>query len=538
MAAAELAIVGARIRTLDRARPFASAVAMAGGRIVAVGNDAVVREHCDATTEILDGRGAAIVPGLTDSHLHPMWATAFAVGLDASACTSRDELATALAQERERIGPDAILRAWAVDYAHFPRGLHGDDLERLAGGPALAVCFDLHTYLATPGVLHRAGVTGAEPFGDASEIVVDEHGRPTGELREFSAFFRVADALPGSDAPAQRASIAAVLRELNAMGLSGGHVMNGSPETYALLRELEASGDLPFRMVVPLWVKPETGEDALRTYLELADEHGARWRGGVAKFFIDGVVETGTAWLEEPDTRGGGTQPFWPSEQRYAQAVARFAAAGFQCATHAVGDRAVRAALDAYKNAGARGRGLHRIEHLETLGDATLARVVTERVGASMQPVHMQWRRADGRDEWARRLGPSRTARAFRTASLVRSGAIVALGSDWPVASADPRLGLAWARLRRPPGRPDLLPFEPEEALTGEQALAGYTTAAAAVIGEQQRAGRIAPGLRADLTAFAEDPVDLPADELPDLPVALTVVDGRVVHRADERVAG
>ncbi|HWH94497.1 MAG TPA: amidohydrolase, partial [Baekduia sp.] len=498
MAAAELAIVGARIRTLDPARPFASAIAMADGRIVAVGDDALVREHCDATTVLLDGRGLAIVPGLTDAHIHPMWATAYAVGVDTSGCADRDALAAALAAERARIGPDAILRAWAIDYAHFPAGLHGTDLERLAGGPALAVLYDLHTYLATPGVLERAGVSGAERFADASEIVVDEHGHPTGELREFSAFFRVADALFGSDPASTRRRVAEVLRELNAMGLTGGHVMDGSPETYNLLRELEADGELSLRMVVPLWVKPETDDDALREYLGLGAERGRLWRGGVAKFFIDGVVETGTAWLEEPDTRGAGTAPFWPSEERYAQTVGRFAAAGFQCATHAVGDRAVRAALDAYNNAGPppAGRGLHRIEHLETLGDATLARLAGEGVAASMQPLHMQWRDPDGADEWAVRLGPQRAARAFRTADMVRGGAVVALGSDWPVASADPRLGLAWARLRREPGQPDRTPFTPDQALTALEALEGYTTEAARVVGEEHVSGRIAPGLR------------------------------------------
>jgi predicted amidohydrolase YtcJ len=533
--AAELAIVGARIRTLDPAQPFASAIAMAGARIVAVGDDAAVREHCDATTEILDGRGMAIVPGLTDAHLHPLWATAFAVGIDTSGCTDRDQLADALAAERRRIGPDAILRAWSVDYAHFADGLRGDDLERLAGGPALAVFFDLHTYLATPSVLERAGVTGAESFADASEIVVDADGRPTGELREFSAFFRVADALPGNDPEAARARVVAVLRELNAMGLTGAHVMDGSPEAYSLFSELEARGELSLRLVVPLWVKPETGEEAIREYLDLVDARGSLWRGGVAKFFIDGVVETGTAWLDEPDARGGGTQPFWPSEERYAETVARFARAGFQCATHAIGDRAVRAALDAYRLVGPppRGRGLHRIEHLETLDDATLARVAAEHVAASMQPLHMQWRQPDGSDEWAVRLGPDRVARAFRTGDLLRSGALVPLGSDWPVAPADPRYGMAWARLRRHPGLPTQPVFEPEQAMSASDALAGYTTAAAATVGETEIGGRIAPGLRADLTAFAADPVDLPADELPDLPVLLTVVDGKVVHRAD-----
>ncbi|HEU4973619.1 MAG TPA: amidohydrolase [Baekduia sp.] len=531
---ADLAILGARIRTLDPGRPHATAVAMEGGTIVAVGSDDEVRAACDARTEVLDGRGIALVPGLTDSHLHPLWATAFAVGVDTSGCRDRAQLEAALQEERRRIGPDAILRAWAVDYAHFPEGLDGRDLERMAGGPALAVLFDLHTYLATPGVLAMAGVTGPEEFADASEIVVRD-GVPTGELREFSAFFRVADRLPGADAAARRQRIIEVLGELNALGLTGGHVMDGDPQSFATLRDLESTGDLTLRFVVPLWMKPEHDETVVEEYLRLAGERGDLWRGGAAKFFIDGVVETGTAWLEEPDTRGAGGKPFWPSEAAYAETVARFARAGFQCITHAVGDRAVRAALDAYKNAGppAPGRGRHRIEHLETLSDATLARLAPEGVAASMQPLHMQWRQPDGSDEWAVRLGPERAARAFRAGDVRRSGATLPLGSDWPVASSDPRYGMAWARLRRHPGRPELPAFEPEQALDAEAALAGYTTAAAEVVGEQDQGGRIAPGLRADLTGFAADPVETPADELVDLPVRLTVVGGRVVFRAE-----
>jgi predicted amidohydrolase YtcJ len=177
-------------------------------------------------------------------------------------------------------------------------------------------------------------------------------------------------------------------------------------------------------------------------------------------------------------------------------------------------------------------RGRHRIEHLETLGDETLDRIATERVAASMQPLHMQWRRPDGSDDWALRLGHRRAARAFRTGDMLRAGALLPLGSDWPVAPYDPRYGMAWARLRRRPGRRDDAPFEPEQALTGLQALEGYTTAAAAVVGEQELGGTIAPGRRADLTGFASDPVDTPADDLVDVPVRLTVVAGRVVFRA------
>jgi predicted amidohydrolase YtcJ len=526
---ADLAVLGARIRTLDPERPTATAVAMRAGTIVAVGSDAEVREACDGATEVLDGSGLAIVPGLTDSHQHPIWATDLAVGVDASRCADRAALADALRAERERVGPGAIVRAWSLDYAHFDE-LDGGLFEELAGGPALGVFFDLHTYLATPGVLQLAGVSGTETFADASKIVVRD-GRPTGELREFSAFFRVADRLPGATRAARLARVREVFAELNAAGLTGAHVMDGSPETYELLAELEAEEPLTLRLVVPLWIKPEHDDATQEALLAHRDAAGDLWRGGVAKFFIDGVVETGTAWLEEPDTRGDGTRPFWPNPDRYTAAVARFAGAGFACATHAVGDRAVRAALDAYRAARPPRRGRHRIEHLESLGDETLDRVAAEGVAASMQPLHMQWRQADGSDEWAVRLGHRRAARAFRTGDLLRTGALLPLGSDWPVAPYDPRYGMAWARLRRRPGARDARPFEPEQQLTGAEALAGYTTAAAAVVGEEDRSGRIGPGMRGDLTAFASDPVDTPADDLVDVPVRLTVVAGRVVYR-------
>ena len=133
--------------------------------------------------------------------------------------------------------------------------------------------------------------------------------------------------------------------------------------------------------------------------------------------------------------------------------MARFARAGFQCATHAIGDRAVAARARRHRAAGARGRGPHRIEHLETLRDAELARLATEGVAASMQPAHVRNRDlpAGEPDSWRDALAPDQAARGFRWADVAASGAILALGSDWPVATADPRVGMAWAQLRRTP---------------------------------------------------------------------------------------
>jgi predicted amidohydrolase YtcJ len=473
----------------------------------------------------------ALTPGIVDGHIHPFWGTKFAVGADCTQISDLDGLRAALRAERDRAGAGAVVRGWGVEYGVFAGcGMEGTVLEELAGGPALITFMDLHTYLATPSVMGMAEVTEPVSFPDASEIVFRD-GVPTGELREFGAFDRVADRLPGVTAQAQRDRAAELLAHLNSLGLTGLHVMDGSPATFGALRELEAEGRLTARMVVPLWVQPQMSDEEIAELLTYRGERGRLWRGGVAKFFIDGVVETGTSWLEEPDTRGGGTAPFWPDPERFAAVVARFAGAGFQCATHAIGDRAVRATLDAYRAAGAAPGVRHRIEHAESLADRELARYAAEGVVASMQPLHMQWREDDDSDEWATRLGPERAARAFRTGDLLASGATVVLGSDWPVAGNDPRVGMAWARLRRAPGATEGRVFEPDQALSAEATLAGYTQAAAYVAGEEAESGRIAVGMRADLTGFAEDPVDVPADELPALPVRLTVVDGRVVHR-------
>jgi predicted amidohydrolase YtcJ len=527
---AERAIVGARVVTLDGARPSATAVAFRDGRILAVGDDAEIRAACDAKTELVDGAGMVVVPGLVDSHAHPLWAAGIARGVDCHPCRTREELRAALAGERS--GPGEIVLGWGADYALFvDTGLDGRVLEELAGGPALLTLFDCHTYLATPAVLERAGVRGPERFPDASEVVCRD-GVPTGELREFAAYDRVSGVLPASSREGALDLIAAHLERMAATGLTAVHVMDGAPDTFALLRELEARGPLPLRLVVSLWCKPAMGDDELAALRELRDARGALWRGGVAKLFIDGVVETGTAWLEEPDTRGGGTAAFWPEPARYARVVADFAGAGFQCVTHAVGDRAVRCALDAYAAAGAAPGVRHRVEHGETLPDGHLKRFAAEGVVCSMQPLHMQWRHGDGSDEWTRRLGPERAGRAFRVRDVLDSGAVVALGSDWPIAHFDPREGMAWARLRRRPGELDAPVFEPDQALGGRAALAGYTTGAALATGDEAVSGRIVPGARADVTGFAEDPTAVSGDALIDLPVTLTVVEGRVVHGA------
>jgi predicted amidohydrolase YtcJ len=275
---------------------------------------------------------------------------------------------------------------------------------------------------------------------------------------------------------------------------------------------------------------PGDGEEGVDHLIGLQKRAGRDWLVGGVKFFIDGTVEGGTAWLEHPDCHGQGTEAFWPDPAEYARALHRLDAAGVATATHAIGDAGVRHVLDTVEALGTP-RARHRIEHIETVPDSQLPRFAALGVAASMQPGHTAYTRADHSDAWSQRLGTERADRAWRCRDLREAGATLVLGSDWPIAPYDARGVLAAARLRRPAGSPDTVPVRPEQALTGLMALEGCTTHAARAIGEQAVAGRIAPGYRADLTAFALDPVDAPADEVADAPVLLTVVAGRIVHR-------
>ncbi|MCC6792365.1 MAG: amidohydrolase [Thermomicrobiales bacterium] len=520
---------------MDPERPWATAVAIKNGMIVAVGDDATVRAECDATTEIVDGTGMHVVPGLTDSHFHPFWGSEATRGVDLTKVRTIEDLRAALAAERQRIGPDDWLVGWGLTFEMFSEtGIRGDLFaDAVGGGLALLGFFDGHTAVASPAALAFADVTGRERFEDFSTVVVDEHGVPTGELRENGAINLVRGEMPQPSAAQKYGWYVDNIRRWNALGLTGLHAMLGNPALFDTAREMEARGDLTIRMVIPLWYEPDASVDEMRSHLPLKDVKGRRWRGGVAKFFLDGVIESGTAWLVEPDTKGANDQPFWPDPEKYRAAVKLFAEAGFQCATHAVGDMAVRYALDSYELAGAATGVRHRVEHIELLTDEDLPRFAELGVVASMQPLHMAAFDAGGSDEWSTRVGPERRKRAFRTREIKDTGATLALGSDWMVAPYDPRIGMAWARLRRPGGERERGPIQPEQALTMLEVLEGYTTEAAYTVSEEQISGRIAEGFRGDLSAFAADLVEIDPDEIPELPVRLTVVDGQIVHRAE-----
>ncbi|WP_093801151.1 amidohydrolase [Streptomyces sp. Wb2n-11] len=523
MPAADLVLTDARVRTLDPDRPEATAVAVKDGLIVAVGGEPDVQDWRGPGTETVGLAGATLTPGLVDSHSHPVWGLEMSTGLDLSAVRDLDALRAALAGADRNEG---WITAWGLDHNAFggrpvDRALIED---AVAGAPAFIRLYDGHSALASGAALDAAGIAGPRTFAQRSEIVRDADGRLTGHLIEHAAMELVGARVPRPSYAERRARLGELLSAMAATGLTGAHVMDLGGDALELLRAAEETDDLPVRLLLAPWCMPGADTAELDGLVALQREAGRLWRVGGVKFFMDGTVEGGTAWLEHADCHGQGTEAFWPDPAAYTGAVRHLHEAGVRTATHAIGDAAVRHVLDTVASLGPSGRLRHRIEHIETVPGDQIARFAELGVIASMQPPHTAYTRADHTDEWSKRLGGERAARAWRCRDLRDAGAVLALGSDWPIAHYDARQVLATARAPRGAAGAG-------RALTGLMALEGCTTHAAVAAGEQTVSGRIAPGLRADLAAFGLDPVEAPADEVAQAPVRLTVTGGRITHR-------
>ncbi|MFD7027849.1 amidohydrolase [Streptomyces sp. NPDC059917] len=523
-----------------------TALAVSGGRIAALGDDRGIRALADSATTVVDLKGAVVTPGLVDGHVHPVTGAELTHGIDLSGCRDLADVREVLARGVSGLERGEWLSGWGLDpnvFGDVPVGTAPFDAV-LDGVPAFLLLFDAHSALASRRALELAGVDGPRTFDQGSaEVVCDERGRPTGLLLEEAACDLVERVAPQATRQEQRDRLAAALRSMAAAGLTGGHVMDANGISLDLLAELDAADELPLRLRVAPWCQPGTDADGVRALVDQQGAGGRLWRVAGVKLFMDGTIDNGTAWLERPDCHGESTHAFWPDPEVYTEVIGAFHRAGVPTATHAIGDAAVRHALDAVEQARAvgvaggggdlRGSGIrHRIEHIETVPDDTLSRFAELGVLASMQPTHCcDFTRADHTDNWSRRLGEERAARAWRCRDLWDSGATVVLGSDWPIAPFPPLGVMAGARHRRPARDLGQPPHGPEQALTGLEALRGMTVNAAYAAGEEHEVGRIAVGHRADLTVLGGDPLSTSATDLPALPVLLTVLDGRPTHR-------
>jgi predicted amidohydrolase YtcJ len=535
---ADLVLLPARVFTADPAQPFAAALAVAGERVVAVGDAAAIAALAGPATTVVRLPGALAVPGFNDAHVHMLEGGESLAGLDLRDARDEEEVRARVAAHARTLAPGEWILHGGWDHEKWPsrawpaRGLID---EASAGHPAVITRVDGHLGLANTAALARAGITRATPDPPGGTIVRDAAGEPTGIVID-TALERFLPLIAAATGPAaRRRHLTAALAHAARLGVTSVQD-NVEPATWDVYAALRAEGRLTAR--VSGWY-PLAERARLREEGVVAGTGDAWLRRGTVKLFADGSMGAGSAWFFAPyndearlrpasGNDAPGTGLALHSEEELRALVADADAAGLTVACHAIGDRANAATLDAFAAAAAgnppRPRR-HRVEHVQAVRPEDLPRYRQLGLVASLQPSHA----LDDQPWLEKRLGAARGATVHRLRSLLATGAAVAFGTDWYVAPLDPRRTLYAAVVRARPE--DGAAWHPEEAVTLAEALTAYTSGSAFAEGQERDKGRLAPGALADIAVFARDLFTVAPREWLETPVVLTVVGGRIVHR-------
>lgn len=526
----ELLVVADRIHTLRpggprTSRPLPDAVLVRSGTVTAVGPADGLREAVPEA-RILDLRGSVVTPGLTDSHLHLLEWSRARLEVDLSRASSPEGAAEAVAREAHESGEDWI------------RG-HGWSRHRLGGFPDRRVLdehvpdrpvalqgHDMHSLWLNSEALRRLGLDEQTPDAADGRLVRDGDGRLTGVLLE-NAVQLATEGIPEPGGEALRERVLEAQSVLHRKGFTGVHSieMHGSRfRSLRLMRELRERDDLQLRVLQHL------PHGLLESAVELGLRSGygdGMLRIGAIKFFLDGTLGSGTAWLGVPGARADVGEPLIPPAEFRAR-VESAAAAGLSSAVHAIGDEAVQQAAECLSGAATGDLPMPpRVEHVQLIDPDRLSRDLTTGLVFSVQPAHFfsDWR--DAEEQW----GPERCRGAFAFQTLLDRDGTLAFGSDAPVETPDPGRALFAATCRRGLDGEPSGGWHPEQRISVREAFGAFTTGPAAAAGEENRAGRLLPGFRADLVAWDRDPLSAVGRALLEMRPVATMVGGEVVWR-------
>jgi predicted amidohydrolase YtcJ len=546
----DLIFVNGAVYTVDAARAWAKAVAVSDGRIVAVGGDTEVRAIAGGGTEVVDLGGRMLLPGFQDAHAHPAPS-----GLDLLRCNLAEDYSLPayehIVAEYAAAHPDDSWIAgsgWSMDV--FPGGNPPKEaLDRVVPDrPVRLWSRDGHSVWVNTRALEIAAVTAGTPDPVDGWIVRDERGEPAGALHE-GACDLVEKHVPEATAGDWVAGLRAAQTYLHALGITAWQdaIVGGHYATLDPYLSFARSGELTARVVGALWWDRHRGLEQIDDLLDQRERGRAgRFRATSVKIMQDGVIENFTAAVLEPyldadgrPTENRGKSFVDPGELKAA--VTRLDAEGFQVHIHAIGERAVREALDAYeaaRSANGSNDNRHHIAHIQVIHPDDLPRFRELGVTANAQPL---WAVNEGQmlNLTIPFLGPERSGWQYPFGSLVRSGARVAMGSDWSVSSPNPLWEMHVAVNRTSPpgyeyGGGNLEPFLPGERLDLPTAIAGFTINSAYVNHLDDVTGSIEMGKRADLVVLDRNPFEHPADRLADARVVRTLVDGARVFDAGD----
>ena len=524
-ARADLIVRNARPWSPGPIPPGSDAIAVGAGRILEVGPFAAIAPLAGPRTEVLDAGGATVTPGMTDAHIHLVsWARADADLALGGATSAADAAARVVRFAARHPGSGPVIgRGW--DANRWSDAPHRAALDAAAPGrPVLLHSHDFHALWVNGAALEAAGVRAGTPDPVGGRIERDAAAEPTGVVRENAVrLFASLEAMAAREP--DDTLIARAIGRLHALGITAVHDFEGAEEE-RLLRNRFAAGSPRLRVLVNVL---HSGLDRALAESRASGQGDDMFRTGWLKLFADGTLGSRTAALLAPYDGTSETGMELIPREELPRIVARGLAGGLAVAIHAIGDRACRAALDAFEAAGEalrRPRLPSRIEHLQLVDEADLPRLARLGVAASVQPTHLT-----SDIELVERWWSGRRAHAYPYGALAASGALVAFGSDAPVEPPGPAASIHAAVTRR---RPDGHPpggFVPAQRMDLDASLLASTEAPARLAGQAGVLGLLAPGCHADLVVWNLDLHAVAPERLAEARPAATVLAGEVVHR-------
>ena len=535
-AKADLLLLNARIITMNPGQPSAEAIAVFGGKIVWVGSSAAAQNLFRSPVETLDLGGATVLPGIIDAHAHLMSLGESFLKLDLKGVATPEEAARLVKQKAATLKSGEWILGWGWDEGKWAARYPTHELLTEAAPTNPVFLTGLHSFAAWANkrALLVAGITKNTRDPENGKILRDEKtGEPSGVLIN-----RAQDLVTSHISPLDLDSVKIALelaaRECLRNGLTSVHEARVTPIMLQAFREMVKKDRLPLRVYALLdGANPTLLDEWLKRGPEIDPQHRLTVRS--VKVFADGALGSrGAALLEPyadvPDSKGMITT----SQAALTDLTSRCLGRGFQVATHAIGDAANHQVLNAYESAlkqsaKAGNEARLRVEHAQVLAAADIPRFAQLGVIASMQPTHCTSDMA-----WAEnRVGPARIKGAYAWRSVLKTGAHLPISSDFPGESVNPFYGIYAAVTRQDPqGRPEG-GWYPEQRMTIEEALRGYTIEAAYAEFEETQKGSIEQGKLADLIVISRDPTAVAAKELLGITVLKTFVNGKLVYSND-----
>lgn len=528
--APDLLILNAIVRTMDRAQPTASAVAISGNRISAVGGAADLRPLAGPKTRVIDAGGKLVLPGFNDAHVHWLSGGFSITNVDLRVAKSPDEFARRIGDFAKSLPKGRWILEGSWDHENWP-GAPLPTKQMIDAvtpeHPVFVSRLDGHMALANSLALKLAGVTKDTKDVAGGLIVRDAQGAPTGLLKD-AAMSLVERVVPPPSWDEKLAAARAATEHAASLGVTSVQDMSAGDDV-GLYQFLHERGELKTRIYA---MRSITSWEVLgRTGVRAA--FGNDWvRLGGLKGFADGSLGSSTAlffepYSDTPNTRGLLFDQMLP-EGIMLKRVGAADKAGLQVMIHAIGDEANKSILDLFQTVaqqnGARDRRF-RIEHAQHIRASEIPRFGAQKIVASMQPYHCA---DDGR--WCdKRIGPERSKGTYAFRTLLDTGAVLAFGSDWTVAPLNPMEGIKAAVTRRTLDGKHPNGWVPEQKISVEEAVRAYTAGSAYAEFEESVKGTLSAGKLADLVILDRDIFKIDPAEIDQAKVTLTMVDGRVV---------